>query len=73
MHPDHVKILIKEILQAMAHANIKHLMHRNLKCENIILKGNIKDNCSIKISDFNYDPKGTDNVLGLPNNPLNLN
>lgn len=53
MHIDHTRTVLKEILEGMAHANVKNVMHRNLKCENIIFKSNIKDNYSIKICDFN--------------------
>lgn len=53
MHIDNVRIVLHEILEGMAHANIKNIMHRNLKCENIIFKSTNKDNYSIKISDFN--------------------
>jgi len=73
MHPDHVKNVLRQIIVAMTHANAMNLMHRNLKTENVIFKSNKKDNFGIKLTDFLSDPRGTENIIGLPSNPVNMN
>jgi len=73
MHPDHVKVVLRQIIMAMTHANKMGLMHRNLKTENVIFKSN-KEGCfDIKLTDFLSDSKGTENIMGLPGNPVNMN
>lgn len=48
---DNLKLLVKEILSALAHCHSKNIVHRDLKLENILLKKE-EDGWTSKLIDF---------------------
>ena len=62
---DNVKNIFKQIMEGLFYLHSQNIMHRDIKCENILLKGNIVKLCDFGNARSCYDPNQRNYTPGV--------